>query len=50
MEDEPEEIEEYDINKQYKILEEFALNLIDEIKDLDPEFEEIVDNHFWELV
>ena len=49
MNEEPEEII-YDEKTEASILEEFATNLLDNIKDLDPEFQETIDNYFWELI
>ena len=40
----------YTEKDEYNILEEFVTNLLDNIKDLDPDFQETVDNYFWELV
>ena len=36
--------------EQFKIIQSFASNLIENIKDLDPEFSRTVDKHFWDLV
>ncbi len=32
------------------ILKEFELKLLKEIKDGDPEFSKIIDDHFWEII
>jgi len=36
--------------EQFKIIQSFASNLIENTKDLDPEFSRTVDRHFWDLI
>jgi hypothetical protein len=36
--------------EQFNIIQSFALNLLGNIKDLDPEFSKVIDEHFWDLV
>ena len=36
--------------EQFTIIQSFASNLLENIKDLDPEFSRTVDKHFWDLV
>lgn len=33
-----------------EIIEEFCKNLIENMVDLDLEFQRVVDDHFWELI
>ena len=33
-----------------KILQEFAEKLLENQEDLPPEFQKVIDDHFWELV
>ena len=35
---------------QFRIVQSFASDLLGRIKDLDPEFSKVVDDHFWDLV
>lgn len=34
---------------QFRIVQSFASDLLGSIKDIDPEFSKVVDNHFWDL-
>lgn len=34
----------------FKIIQSFASNLLENMKDLDPKFSRTVDNHFWDLI
>lgn len=36
--------------EQIEIIYQFASSILDNIKDLDPEFSKAVDKHFWDLV
>jgi hypothetical protein len=36
--------------EQFNIIQSFASNLLGSIKDLDPEFSKVVDDHFRDLV
>jgi len=36
--------------EHFRIIQCFASNLLGNIKDLDPEFSKVVDDHFWDLV
>jgi hypothetical protein len=36
--------------EQFKIIQSFASDLLENIKDLDPKFSRTVDNHFWDLI
>ncbi len=36
--------------ERFRIIQSFASNLLGNIKDLDPEFSKVVDDHFWDLV
>lgn len=36
--------------KQIDIMHQFASNLLDNIKDLDPDFSKTVDQNFWDLI
>lgn len=36
--------------EHFRIIQSFASNLLGNIKDLDPEFSKVVDEHFWDLV
>ena len=36
--------------EQIDIIHKFASNILDNIKDLDPEFSKIVDENFWDLI
>jgi hypothetical protein len=36
--------------EHFKIIQSFASNLLDNIKDLDPEFSKVIDEQFWDLV
>ena len=38
------------ILKQIDIINAFASNILDNIKDLDPEFSKMVDEKFWDLI
>lgn len=35
--------------QQFRIVQSFASDLLANIKDLDPEFSKVVDDHFWDL-
>jgi len=35
---------------QIEIIHQFASNILDNIKDLDPEFSKTVDENFWDLI
>lgn len=35
---------------EQEILENFARSILSQQKDLDPEFQKIMDEHFWDLV
>jgi hypothetical protein len=35
--------------EQFNIIQSFASNLLGSIKELDPEFSKVVDDHFWDL-
>lgn len=37
-------------NEEINIMHGFASNLIENIEDLPPEYSEIIDEHFWELI
>ena len=37
-------------NEQVAIIHRFASNLIENIEDFPPEYSEIIDEHFWELI
>lgn len=49
-EEEHKEIETLSLEEQYQILQEFATNLIENIKDFETDFDETINKHFWELV
>ena len=36
--------------EQIEIIHKFASSILDNIKDLDPEFSKIVDENFWDLI
>jgi len=53
MENEFTKVESLDLElskDQLKIIREVNLNILSNIKDLDPIYSKVVDDHFWELV
>jgi hypothetical protein len=48
----PKYLDEQQANEieQLNIIQSFALNLLENIKDLDPVFSKTVGEHFWDLV
>jgi hypothetical protein len=44
------DIEYYDPNRQIEIIQEFALNLIKNSREMDPEISKVVNDNFWDLL
>lgn len=34
----------------YDVIERFAKKVVDSMKEIDPEIQQIVNNHFWEIL
>lgn len=40
----------YNIEEQFQILEDFKKEILDNIKDLDPEISKTIDKYYWDLI